>query len=276
MYTKAADNLSVRVIKKNNQTFRVVASKWEEFWNRVEDSSWEPHTYQIFDHFITSDCIFIDIGAWIGPTVLYAAQLAKSTYAFEPDPIAYSELKANLDTNKDLDWYQRIKIYNKAVSSFIGTLKIGSTSHAGDSMSSVLFADESTNWVCETITIDCVAKENNISNSKFFIKMDIEGGEYDLLPNIKNTLAKFNIVLYLSIHPEFLIGSLFLNSKNNVGIKVLRRLMFVWCQRKLLHSLPFKYLYHADGRQVNKLKEYYKAALSGTFIHEIVATNTRW
>lgn len=38
---------------------------------------------------------YIDIGAWIGPTVLYGACVSKHVYAIEPDPAAVSQLKKN-------------------------------------------------------------------------------------------------------------------------------------------------------------------------------------
>ena len=37
--------------------------------------------------------IFIDIGAWIGPYTLIAASMGMKVYAFEPDKVAFQELK---------------------------------------------------------------------------------------------------------------------------------------------------------------------------------------
>lgn len=37
-----------------------------------------------------------------------------------------------------------------------------------------------------------------------FIKMDIEGGEFELLPSMKDYLARFKPLLYLALHTSFL------------------------------------------------------------------------
>lgn len=46
------------------------------FW---KNKSWERNTQKIFDKFLDSNHSYIDIGAWIGPTVLYGAQIAKKS-----------------------------------------------------------------------------------------------------------------------------------------------------------------------------------------------------
>ena len=43
--------------------------------------------------------IFIDIGAWIGPYTLIAASMGMKVYAFEPDKVAFQELKKNIELN---------------------------------------------------------------------------------------------------------------------------------------------------------------------------------
>jgi FkbM family methyltransferase len=45
---------------------------------------------------------YIDFGAWIGPTALYAAHFLHHVYALEPDPMAFSALTANVQRNLHL------------------------------------------------------------------------------------------------------------------------------------------------------------------------------
>lgn len=264
------------VIKKNNKSFRVILTKWFDWWRKVQDSSWEPNTYKIFDSLVSSDCIYLDIGAWIGPTVLYAAQLAKRAYAFEPDPIAYRELEANVAANKDADWVSRLTIYDKAVAATSGTLKLGSRSRCGDSMSSVLFSGENANWESEAITLEQLIEAEKLQNEKLFIKVDIEGGEYELIPSLKRSLSRYDVDLYLSIHPRFLSESLVKRKGGGIQAKLMRRLLLVRHQVRLLHSLPFRYLYLGNGQRVNIFAQNLKALLTGSFVCEIVATNKKW
>ena len=60
------------------------------FWDRVEAGSWEPGTFAVFDRFLHRDCSCLDIGAWICPTALYAACLARHCYALEPVDLSHS------------------------------------------------------------------------------------------------------------------------------------------------------------------------------------------
>jgi len=269
-----SDQPQIKEVAKNNISFRVVVNNWGNFWRRVECSDWEPQTFQIFDEFIDSDCIYIDVGAWIGPTVLYAAQFAKFTYAFEPDPVAFRELKSNITANNDSDWISRVVINNKAISSASGTLRIGSRGGGGDSMSSALFSDEGTSWEVEAITIDQLVETEGLQHMSMFIKMDIEGGEYELIPELTRFFDQHDVNLYLSMHPEF--HAISLKQKDKVKMKFFSRFLLAWHQLKLLLMLPFKYLYGSNGVRLNLFILTLKSLVKGEFIHEVVATNKRW
>lgn len=176
---------SFKKIEKNNKCFNVTTSKNLDFWIAVGSGYWEPTTYEIFDGLISDKYCYLDIGAWIGPTALYATQLAKRAYAFELDPIAFQELKQNVAANKNADWASRLVIYNKAIASSSGTLRLGSRGSGGDSMSSVLFVDGETSWDVEAITLAQFIDTEKLQDEKLFLKIDIEGGEYELLPPTK-------------------------------------------------------------------------------------------
>ena len=148
------DPAPVKVIQKNKKYFSVSITKNVDFWTLLESGLWETNTFKIFDHFLSADSCYLDIWAWIGPTALYAAQLAKRTYAFEPDPIAYQELEVNVRANKNTEWASSLTIQNKAIASSSGTIKLGSRTSGGDSTSSSLFSDEETNWEVEAITLE--------------------------------------------------------------------------------------------------------------------------
>lgn len=73
----------------------------------------------------------------------------------------------------------------------------------GDSMTSLLGNNSK-----ESIEIFCMRWEN--WNELFspeiidFIKIDIEGGEFDLIPTLKSYLSDHKPVVYLSLHTPFL------------------------------------------------------------------------
>lgn len=86
------------IIKKNNLQFIIDKTGcpdgyWYNVWFLEIYPTWEITTFEVFDKYLDKDKYYIDIGAWIGPTVLYAAQKTKRVIAFEPDNIAFNALK---------------------------------------------------------------------------------------------------------------------------------------------------------------------------------------
>jgi len=173
------------------------------FWDRVEQGSWEPETFRVFDRFLDQDHSCLDIGAWIGPTALYAACRARHCYAMEPDPVAFSRLRENARLNPALD--ARMSLSPQCLAPARGPVRLGNktSSTGGDSMSSLLFAESPVGWNTEGITLDCFLSDRSIRDCSF-IKMDIEGGEFEVLPAIAEYLAAHRPSLLLSLHPRFL------------------------------------------------------------------------
>jgi len=193
----------IKEIKKNNVKFKVDASLKNslDFWNMLESGVWEPYTFTIFDKYLSLNHSYIDIGAWIGPTALYAAEKSKKVYAIEPDETAFKELQKNVNINSDLK--NKISLFKKCISNTNGTTQLGNTNKWGNSGSSLLCKE---NWKVstqvETLTLETFIQENNINDCSF-IKIDIEGAETLVLPNIKDYLNINKPVVYLSIHPPF-------------------------------------------------------------------------
>ena len=61
-----------RRVKINGLTI-TVADDEGAFWRRVEEGRWEPGTLAFIDCFGGPDIVFLDCGAWVGATSLYAA-----------------------------------------------------------------------------------------------------------------------------------------------------------------------------------------------------------
>ncbi len=243
-------------ITVNNKSFFVDPTGYEYFWPSVNDGTWEPDTYRIFDEYIDDETLAIDIGAWIGPTALYAAQLAKKCIAFEPDPVAFPRLYENHKLNASATWSKRLSVYDKAVDARKGKISFGSQQEGGDSMSSVLFADFPTRWEVDTITLEEVIADNADPDQKIFLKIDIEGGEYTLVPQIKEFLADPRVVAHISLHPNFLRRSLKKSVGKFFGIPRLiqTRVRFVRTYKKLLAALP-------DNKKITFDEKEYKTYL---------------
>lgn len=194
----------LRTITIGSHAFEVDPEAHQRFWRRVQRGLWEPETFAIFDRFITEDTLFLDIGAWIGSTALYGAQRAARCIAFEPDPVAFKELQGNLAANAGAEWTKRLEINECAINKDGTPFTLGGSAEGADSMSSALFPDRESQWTVSARRLQDVLTAYRAPGQPVFIKIDIEGGEYDLLPAIRDELADPGIVSYLSFHTNML------------------------------------------------------------------------
>lgn len=178
-------------IVKNNVPYTVTGG-YEWFWPGFANGTWEPETFKIFDRFLDPERNFVDIGAWIGPTTLYAAHKAKQVFAFEPDQVAFRHLDINLRLNQ----VKNVVAYPIAVSNAWKQMQFGPKTGFGDSMASELWGAEQWN------TVPAISLEAVLEVNPNFIKIDIEGGEKFIFnsPSIKYALAYVKPTIHLSLH----------------------------------------------------------------------------
>ncbi|MFH1325782.1 MAG: FkbM family methyltransferase [archaeon] len=176
------------------------ASEWfKEYWTRVGEGEWEPQTFEIFRRFLDKEHSYLDIGAWIGPTVLYGCQLAEHCYAIEPDPIAIKKLRENINLNPLLK--NKIGVHELAITDKNGQADLGNArDYFGNSMSGILFKSSGKSFEVKSIRLEDFIEENKIENLNF-IKIDIEGGEVVVLPDSKRYLEENKPTIHLSLHP---------------------------------------------------------------------------
>src|SRR4051794_29174276 len=76
---------------------RVVAlpdlPQYAKFYRKLRTGQWEPQTFAVLGRNTDENTVYIDIGAWIGVTPLWAAQAAKAVIAVEPDPACCEVLR---------------------------------------------------------------------------------------------------------------------------------------------------------------------------------------
>ena len=184
-------------VEVNRKTF---LAKYRPFWERVGSGDWEKSTFDIFDRFLDDGHSYIDIGAWIGPTVLYGCQIARHCYAVEPDPVAFRELLHNVNLNRRLR--STITLSKTCISDRCGKVAFGNRTGFGDSISSQMFSDAAESVEVESVTLEKYVQLNEITDCSF-VKMDIEGGETIVVPKSGTFLAETKPTLYISLHPQF-------------------------------------------------------------------------
>ncbi|NDW47689.1 FkbM family methyltransferase [Ruegeria sp. PrR005] len=170
-----------------------------KFWRKVTAGGWEPETFAVLDRHLSPDRDYVDIGAWIGPTVLYAARRARHVWCFEPDPVALRHLLWNLELNA----IRNVSAFGVALSDGFGLARMASFGgEAGDSMTSLL---ASGNHGSDALTIgwDQFAQTVDLSGVSL-VKMDVEGAEFGVVPTLSDWLRTHRPAFYLSTHAPFL------------------------------------------------------------------------
>ncbi|MEO5999784.1 MAG: FkbM family methyltransferase [Ferruginibacter sp.] len=147
----------------------------------------------------------LDIGAHIG---LFSAIAAKAVgsegkiYAFEPSPTTNKLLQKTVAINHAQNI---ITTFQKAVGGEVGkTTFFVSDAQADNANSLVKYKEDrpSLHGIdIEVTTIDEFVKEQQFTKIDF-IKIDVEGVEYDALKGATGTFKKFKPKSILAIHPE--------------------------------------------------------------------------
>jgi len=194
-------------IYKNNSLFLIENNESDpnlSFWKNIY-SYWENDTFEIFDQYLSKDKIFIDIGGWIGTTAMYGARKSKHVYSIEADNNSINDMASNLKINCDKNY----TLINRAIFN-IDNIKIKfgkniylKNSKINDSTSQIYTDDIITDeyYLIETITIKNIMEKYQINvNEIALIKVDIEGGEENILNDLFELHTLYNIPLYVRFH----------------------------------------------------------------------------
>ncbi len=146
----------------------------------------------------------LDIGAHIGLFSTAAAQLVNPSgrvYAFEPASETNELLKQTISIN---NFQKVIEPHDEAMGAASGKTTFYVSAIKGDNSNSLVsYKDDRELYAKEVnmYSIDDFVKEKNLS-SLAFIKIDVEGAEYDALTGAKNTLMNLRPACIVAIHPE--------------------------------------------------------------------------
>lgn len=274
-------------ISINNKKFYINAGKHKELYDYINSGNWEPYTFEIFDYFTDINKNTIDLGSWNGITSLYLAQKSSLVYAIDPDNDCFLELIKNIDLNPLIK--EKIKPIKKAISNVNGKTNLFARENYGESSSSILKRkrDLLSSAQIETITFDNFIQQNNIEKITF-IKMDIEGAEFLILPTIGSALQKLKYpTLYISFHYNYLNENLYTNYIKSrlltkIVLKIEHLLNVSFLKYKIEKTLTnmftdlkeYQYIYSHTG----KLIQFDELNRNPSIIkkNELVFTNKKW
>jgi FkbM family methyltransferase len=170
-------------------------------WNRFRGfvyGTWEPDVVGTVASKVKAGMTAIDIGAHIGYYTLLLAKCVGPTgrvISFEPLPVNF----ALLEQNVRLNGLQHVQMNAQAVFSRNEELTITVPDQAPNSGdASVVFAQGKTHFRVSAITLDSFCHSTGLRPD--FLKMDVEGAEYDVLLGAKETVAQFRPKMLIELH----------------------------------------------------------------------------
>ena len=185
-------------IQKRDELFLIQMDGGENdnFWKDIYPT-WENEAFDIFDEYLKKDKQFLDIGAWIGPSSLYASRLSSYVVCIEADTIIAKNLQHNINTNF-LD--TNIDIETSAIYCESSKMLFGPNSNSSTSQ---IKLTQTTDFdvLTNTITLDEVIEKYKLNNLSL-IKVDIGGGEEYILNDLLEYSKINNVPLYITFYYE--------------------------------------------------------------------------
>lgn len=141
--------------------------------------------------------VIIDCGANIGLSVLYFKKTHPNAlvYSFEPDTRNFDYLSKNVTS---YGWEKSVHIYKQLVSDSAGFEYFEELGNAG---SKIVSEDQQNS---QTVKIEKIRLKDFVSNLNTridFLKLDIEGSEFQVLPDMKELFPKID-KMYIEFHCE--------------------------------------------------------------------------
>lgn len=181
------------IISNNYQGYKLFLEFVDDSFEIYYHGLYEEEETSIIKKIVKEQMNVLDIGANIGYFSLMMANLIGpkgKVYAFEPNPKMFLRLKKNLEINPS--YSDQIEINQLALGNMEGIAKLfcpppGLEGLGGLRNTKRIPIDKTIN--VNVITLDKYVKEHNIKKIDF-IKLDVEGGEYDVIKGAEDTLTK--------------------------------------------------------------------------------------
>lgn len=177
-------------------TFTVPDHRW---W-KVFVEQWEADTFRAYRVFIRPGDTVVDVGAWIGPTVMFATACgAGRILAIEPNPACRPYLDA---LKQCVPYYQtELLICPTGVFSAAGNAEFGIP--GGDDLAARASASLSGRGArIEVDTLPSLLAKYGVTDPAL-VKIDIEGAEFVITDQIAALSEVPGIRVFLSLHPPF-------------------------------------------------------------------------
>jgi len=195
----------------NGNLSAIVHSRSSNFWKLVSSGNWESATFQNFFWYLDSSTVLVDFGTWIGPTLLFGAQLSSRAFGIEADPKAVAEIEFNLKMNVNVLWASRTFLQPGCVSTRNEARQMRSKD-PGNSMSSLGLVSHKKedillfSWEVQCYTLPFLFDvwKINPETEHVFVKIDVESFECALVQSFEEWLRSLRRkpTLHVAFHSQ--------------------------------------------------------------------------
>ena len=153
---------------------------------------------RLIRRYLTPECVYFDIGANIGQHALYASFFSKEVYAFEPVPKLYQQFCKSIAKNN----ITNIRTFNFGLGKEKMELPIYSSRiNMGNSTLLAKF-DLPIKQMVRVEVMDDMVELKNLTRIDF-MKIDVEGFEYEVLLGSEQYIKKFLPTMVIEFSPMF-------------------------------------------------------------------------
>lgn len=170
-------------------------------WLKRTFNAWEPFTFESFRQAANPNKIAIDVGSWIGLTGIWLCKNFKHVLCVEADKLSVKALEANLKAS-DCQNYSIIPyaLYNSKTKLYFGPNSFIENPTLNDSMSQLkTTTDKSDDYAIDTIIFSDIIKDIPVDDIGL-LKVDIEGGEENIIEELMLFSTEHKIPILLSFH----------------------------------------------------------------------------
>jgi FkbM family methyltransferase len=186
--------------------------EYAKFYRKLSCGKWEAGTFETLSRNLDHDTVYIDIGAWIGVTPMWSAQIAKSVVAVDPDPKCAGILKSLAAG------VSNVTVLEGALSPCPAVV-ISAVDGFGSSETSILDIGNAERATVCGLSFDEILR--HAGNAPVFVKIDIEGYEFAIRQEIAK-LRNYPVRgVQIAVHPQLYERSL-------KGNRLWRRVKTAW------------------------------------------------
>jgi FkbM family methyltransferase len=193
--------------------------EYRKFYRRLVSGSWEPGTFRLLARHLDRETVFVDIGAWIGVTSFYAAEIAKSVAAVDPDPTCAALLRRLAQR------LPNVTVLSGALSDR-RSVSVHAVKGFGSSETSILPIGNGECTTAEGVSLREIME--HAKGAPCVVKVDIEGYEYEMAQHLAQLTRYPAKALQIAVHPQLFERTL-------AGGRVMRRLRTALATWRLAH-----------------------------------------